>query len=111
MLNIRADQIAAFREARWEDFAHELLARARDEMPEICAAQHEEESLQVLRIATRRAASLGILLTADVARYALLALRLGSDPATDDGAIGAAAHDAALVGRAKVDAIARAAGL
>src|SRR5262245_12106087 len=102
--------MAALREGRFVAFDRAIVARARVEVPSACSGKTDEALLALLRGPTRAAASYGIVRSADVARYGLLVLRLGRDPAGDGGPLAAIVHDPDLVGAAKVAALERAAG-
>lgn len=109
MLVIRRAQMHAFEDALWGRYVSKLLERARVEVPEAYAGKTEGELRILLEKSVRNAAYYGIISEADVARYGLWVLRLGRDPAADEGAIGTALRDPDLMGAAKLDALERAA--
>jgi hypothetical protein len=105
VLIIRREQIQAFEEAQWERFLREMLNRARIEIPAALEGKSEKNLMALLRSATRKAPSFGIILTEDIARYSLLVLRRSSDPATENGPLMEVLNDPDLMGSAKLDVL------
>ncbi len=110
MLTIRNAQMDAFEDALRARYATRLVIRAQAELPAACAGKSDGELRDLVQVSVRGAPAHGILVEADVTRYALLAVRLGRDLATDPGPVGAAVRDPHRMGSAKLDAVERAAG-
>jgi hypothetical protein len=102
--------MAAFREERREAFNLAIVARARVEMPSACAGHTDEVLLALLRGPTRAAPRYGIVRSADVARYGLLVLRIGRDPAGAGDPLATILYRPDLVGSAKLAVLESAVG-
>ncbi len=107
MLVIRQEQMRCFEEASWDRFFDEVIAQARREIPDACRDSSAAGLRDFLRGVVHEVQAHGILLSGDLRRLCLLALRIGMNP-RDHQILGPILIDPERLGAGKLDALERA---
>ncbi len=109
MLVIRREQMRFFEEASWDRFFDSVIEHAHIETPDACRDRTTADLRALLRDVVHEVQAHGVLLTDDLRRLCLLAIRIGMDP-IDHQILGPILRDPDLLGAGKLDALERAAG-